>query len=144
MSSCLVPVILLPGVVGRTRKVSAAGISSQCCWQAMGTQISASRPTYVMPGKAKKRGHNGCRYQWQINRRSINHFPSPKHSDQAHSKHGRMLPAWPMFSPRALELAGSKLHSSPLRQEWLRNSWSQAALFPYSQLDTHSQNRACR
>lgn len=97
-------------------KVSVAGISSQCCWQTTGTQIAASRPTCVMPGKAKKRGHNGCRYQWQINMRSIHHFPSPRHSDQAHSKHGRMLPAWPMFSSRALELAGSKLHSSPLRQ----------------------------
>lgn len=97
-------------------KVSVAGITSQYCWQATGTQIAASRPTCVIPGKAKKRGHSGCRYQWQINMRSINHFPSPKHSDQAHSNYGRILPAWPMFSSRALELLGSKLHRSPLRQ----------------------------
>lgn len=55
--------------------------------------------------------------KWQMNTRSINHFPTPRHSDQAHSKHGGMLPAWPMFSFRALELAGSGLHRSPLRQE---------------------------
>lgn len=69
--------------------------------------------------------------KWQMNTRSINHFPTPRHSDQAHSKHGGMLPAWPMFSFRALELAGSGLHRSPLRQG---NGYEIAGVKPPSSL----------
>lgn len=80
------------------------------------TSLPSGLTTCVIPGKAKERDPVADGTQWQMNMRSINHFPSPVHSDQAHSKHGGMLlVAWPMFS-RALELTGSKLHGSPLRR----------------------------